>query len=239
MILYNQPVAADPVPCPYVENREFIQNYFFAREVEAEEWDFIVSSGWRRFGLFFFRPACRGCELCRPLRIPCDQLVLSKSQKRCVKKNREVEVVFEPLTWSDELFDIYEKHSQVKFEEKSSVKQFKESFFSDALKGKALLSKYYYQKRLVAFGFLDPGKESLSSVYFCYDPDYSSLGLGTYSVIAECRWAHERGFRYYYLGYFIEECEKMKYKGKFKPFEIMNWQDGVWQKAEVPEPVFT
>ncbi|GME71751.1 unnamed protein product [Ambrosiozyma monospora] len=74
---------------------------------------------------------------------------------------------------------------------------------------------YYLDGKLVAIGVLDILPESISSVYFIWDPDYASLGLGTLSALREMALTEMLGKKYYYLGYYIDDCHKMKYKAKF------------------------
>lgn len=74
---------------------------------------------------------------------------------------------------------------------------------------------YYYQDQLIALAVLDVLDHAISSVYFIYDPDFGHLGLGTVSAVREMCMTEiwERGW--YYLGYYIPDCTKMKYKAKF------------------------
>jgi len=77
-------------------------------------------------------------------------------------------------------------------------------------------------------GFLDLAEVGLSSIYFAYDPEYSQLGLGSYSILREIELCQKLELEYYYLGYFIEECPRMSYKGRFGPHELMDWDSGEW-----------
>ncbi|KAJ1341578.1 hypothetical protein BSLG_003851 [Batrachochytrium salamandrivorans] len=87
--------------------------------------------------------------------------------------------------------------------------------------------KYYIDNILVAVAVLDILPKCVSSVYFMYDPDYSFLSLGTYSALREIaltNWLSStmpQGLDYYYMGYYIHSCVKMRYKASYKPSEIM------------------
>ena len=78
-------------------------------------------------------------------------------------------------------------------------------------------------------GFIDVGSSGLSSVYYSYDPRFARFSLGTYSIIRECRLAADSGLEWYYLGYYIAECERMVYKGKFLPRQFYNWEKERWE----------
>ncbi|KAM9887117.1 hypothetical protein OXX69_013423, partial [Metschnikowia pulcherrima] len=74
---------------------------------------------------------------------------------------------------------------------------------------------YYLDGTLIAISVLDFLPSGVSSVYLIWDPDYAHLSLGTLSGIREIQMCHELNLGYYYLGYYIEDCDKMRYKKKF------------------------
>ncbi|CDK27952.1 unnamed protein product [Kuraishia capsulata CBS 1993] len=74
---------------------------------------------------------------------------------------------------------------------------------------------YYIDDQLVAVAVLDLLPNSVSSVYFIWDPAYASLGLGTLSALREALFTQRCGKQWYMMGYYIADCVKMKYKGKF------------------------
>lgn len=74
---------------------------------------------------------------------------------------------------------------------------------------------YYLDDKLIAIGVLDILSESVSSVYLIWDPDYAHLGLGNLSALHELVLTEMLGKKYYYMGYYIDDCPKMRYKAKF------------------------
>ncbi|KAK2873704.1 hypothetical protein FQN49_002143 [Arthroderma sp. PD_2] len=70
---------------------------------------------------------------------------------------------------------------------------------------------------LVAVAVLDLLPHSISSVYIFYDPDYEKFELGKLSAMREISLADELGYEYYYMGFYIHSCPKMRYKGTFRP----------------------
>ncbi|EPZ32236.1 hypothetical protein ROZALSC1DRAFT_28909 [Rozella allomycis CSF55] len=86
---------------------------------------------------------------------------------------------------------------------------------------------YYINGKLIATGVLDILPKCVSSVYFFYDPEFEKLSLGTFSALQEISLTHSLSrnlpsLHYYYMGYYIHKCPKMKYKGKFEPSELMD-----------------
>ena len=80
---------------------------------------------------------------------------------------------------------------------------------------------YRVYGKLVAVGVLDQLPEGLSSVYCFYDAGFASsvLPLGKYTILQEIEYCPKG--KYYYLGYYIDSCTKMKYKGEYRPSELL------------------
>ncbi|XP_015924898.1 arginyl-tRNA--protein transferase 1 isoform X3 [Parasteatoda tepidariorum] len=86
--------------------------------------------------------------------------------------------------------------------------------------------QYWLDDKLIAVGVLDILPYSVSSVYFYYDPDYSFLSLGTYSALREISLTRQlnaqyNDLQYYYMGYYIHSCIKMRYKGQYVPSYLL------------------
>ena len=80
---------------------------------------------------------------------------------------------------------------------------------------------YRIDNKLIAVGVIDILKSGLSSVYMYYDPEYRTLVLGKYTAICELQFCQKYKFEYYYMGFYIHTCEKMKYKAEFSPSELL------------------
>ena len=124
---------AEPVSCPYLEGRFFVQEYFFADQMDEAEFDYFLTRGWRRFGKFFFRPRCPGCRACLPVRLRAGELVPGSGQRRTERKNRDTRVEFKPLAYSDEIFEIYRLHSKKFGSEERDKDAFRETYFDKAV----------------------------------------------------------------------------------------------------------
>ncbi|KAF0972441.1 hypothetical protein FDP41_009344 [Naegleria fowleri] len=93
--------------------------------------------------------------------------------------------------------------------------------------------QYRIDDQLVAVSVLDVLPTGLSSVYFFYDPDYSHLSLGVYSVLNEIEMLQKESikfpqFKYMYLGFYIHSCKKMRYKGEYYPSELLCNETFTW-----------
>jgi len=232
MIELQKSRISSSVDCPYLEGERFRQEYFFAYDLSDEEFQKQLDHGWRRFGTFFFRPACEHCKKCLPIRIPVESFKPSKSQRRNLKKNSLTQMTVMPLQFREEIYQLYLAH-RAKFPQDKEEKKdpddrdhFLKAYYQPAVP--CFQTEYYVQGRLAGIGFVDKGSLGLSSVYFAYHPDFSQLGLGTFSVLKEMELAKSWGIQYYYLGYYVEECSRMVYKGRFNPHQLMNWNHMTW-----------
>lgn len=86
--------------------------------------------------------------------------------------------------------------------------------------------QYLIDGQLVAVGVVDILPRCLSSKYLFWDPDFAFLSLGKYSAIQEINWVkdnqiHCPSLQYYYLGYYIHSCNKMRYKAAYCPSELL------------------
>ncbi|XP_015202277.2 arginyl-tRNA--protein transferase 1 isoform X5 [Lepisosteus oculatus] len=97
--------------------------------------------------------------------------------------------------------------------------------------------QYWLDGRIIAVGVIDILPTSVSSVYLYYDPDFSSLSLGSYTALREIaftRQLHQKAPKlcYYYLGFYIHSCPKMRYKGQYRPSDLLCPETFVWVPIE-------
>ena len=230
MILHRELDIGELSLCPYLPERKKQIRYFLASELNESDISLLLAKGWRKFGVYFFQPSCPDCSECIPVRVLCDEFKPSKSQRRNLKKNSNVDVVFGPLKYSERAFEIYKDHSSQRFSQDCNLEEFISGFFSPAVP--SLQSEYYLNGELIGLGFLDKGEDCLSSVYFIYDTKFSHLGLGTFSILKEIEHAQMLGLKYYCLGYYVKECQKMAYKNNFRPREHYNWLEDKWEVTQ-------
>ncbi|RUS16583.1 arginine-tRNA-protein transferase [Endogone sp. FLAS-F59071] len=102
---------------------------------------------------------------------------------------------------------------------------------------------YILDGQLIAVAVLDVLPKCVSSVYFLYDPDYAFLGLGNYSALREIALAQELGTKgydeltWYCMGFYIHNCQKMKYKGQYKPSDLLDPETYAWYPIEQCMPL--
>ncbi|XP_006111467.2 arginyl-tRNA--protein transferase 1 isoform X2 [Pelodiscus sinensis] len=97
--------------------------------------------------------------------------------------------------------------------------------------------QYWLDGKIIAVGVIDILPYCVSSVYLYYDPDYTFLSLGVYSALREIaftRQLHEKADElcYYYMGFYIHSCPKMRYKGQYRPSDLLCPETYVWVPIE-------
>ncbi|XP_038677250.1 arginyl-tRNA--protein transferase 1 isoform X6 [Scyliorhinus canicula] len=97
--------------------------------------------------------------------------------------------------------------------------------------------QYWLDGKIIAVGVIDILPQCISSVYLYYDPDYAFLSLGVYSALREIAFTTQLqktvpNLRYYYMGFYIHSCPKMKYKGQYHPSDLLCPETYVWVPIE-------
>ncbi|OWF48821.1 Arginyl-tRNA--protein transferase 1 [Mizuhopecten yessoensis] len=92
---------------------------------------------------------------------------------------------------------------------------------------------YILDGKIIAVGVIDILPYCVSSVYLYYHPDYDFLSLGTYTALREIAFVQELNKKapdliYYYMGYYIHSCPKMKYKGQYFPSFLLCPETYTW-----------
>ncbi|XP_062092510.1 arginyl-tRNA--protein transferase 2-like [Humulus lupulus] len=101
--------------------------------------------------------------------------------------------------------------------------------------------RYVIDGQLVAVGVIDILPRCLSSKYLFWDPDFAFLSLGKYSALQEINWVKENqihcpSLQFYYLGYYIHSCNKMRYKAAYRPSELLCPLRYEWVSFDVARP---
>jgi len=227
MLLLQPPQLEEPSPCPYLPGRSKRYEFFLAHQLSVGEIVGCLDEGWRKFGPYFFRPACPDCCACTPLRVLAADFTPSRSQRRVLRQNADLRVSFAPLHPDDRLFTLYREHSRARFGREVGREEFMLNFYLPSCP--ALQTEIYSGGDLVGAGFLDVGADCLSSVYFFYDPHYSERSLGIFSVLREIEHAKHLGLSFYHLGYYVPGCSTMLYKDLFRPREHFDWGSRNWR----------
>ncbi len=223
-------------PCPYLPGLEATTRAFRTNQLPGEMYHEFMDAGFRRSGRVIYQPVCQSCRRCVPIRVPVDRFVPGKSQRRCLRKNQDLRITFDLPSVTDEKLDLYQRY-QKRWHDKDAEpgenpRQALVSFLYDSPVDSLEFCYRAPDGKLAAVGIADVCAKSFSSVYFYFDPDMSERGLGTFGALYELRWAAERKIPHYYLGFWVDGCDKMIYKVNFQPFQLLG-PDGVWHEESL------
>ncbi len=211
----------------------FINEAFHADAVSPAQLDRLLADAWRHFGTRFFRYSLNVYldEIQRviPLRIRLAQFQLSKSQRRVLAKNADLRVENRPIEITGESQSLFDRHKS-RFDH--SVPDSIFDFLSNEpatvpCEGREFA--VHLDDKLVAVSYFDVAEAALSGIYAIFDPDESSRGLGTFTMLKEIEYAIESGREFYYQGYAYEGRSFYDYKKRFAGTETFDW-NGDWKK---------
>ena len=160
------------------------------------------------------------------------------------------------LSPTEERFLLYNKYQRAVHNENSTILTYNNNWglsileknkiiplpenLSQKTKHPELYPKYYgtynlihrIDGKIIAVTVIDLLPNSLESVYCYYDPDFSFLDLGVFTVIREIEYMKsfqnliDKNMAYYSMGEMCQSCQKLKYKGNYIPTEIMDHYTG-------------
>ncbi|MFP4382634.1 MAG: arginyltransferase [Spirochaetia bacterium] len=217
-------------PCPYLPDRHWITHAFRVRTIEPLIYEELLKNGWRRSGSSFYLNQCPGCSLCIPLRVPTEKFVPTKSQRRTERKNTDISITVVPAGFREDVFSLYKKYNAARHDPEREITKTNFMNFLGMSPMDTKMMLYWNKDLLVGTGWVDVMPGGMSSVYYAFDPDYSSRSLGVYSVLREIELCRAMGKGYYYLGFWVPGSGKMAYKANYGPHEILI--QGRWRDAE-------
>ncbi len=212
--------------CVYLKGKNMKMAYKYIKDCSLSLSSKLVQRGWRRFGHYYSRPACEGCNECLSMRINVNQFQISKSARRVIKKNENTRVLVRKPSISPDHLALYEKYHHY-MQQKKGWEYYPITAESYADLYATGHSSYGYEilyikdEKLIGVDLVDFLEDGISAIYFYYDPDYAHLTLGKYSIYKQIEMAKIRDLEWIYLGYYVKDCDSLNYKEQYKPHEIL------------------
>lgn len=203
--------------------------------VHSDLYGDLVNAGFRRSGLFTYRPYCDHCKACIATRIPVDQFKPNRSQKRALKKHAGMQVQVLNLEYHDAHYQLYRDYQEQRHHDGDMNRDDREQYTHFLLQSRVNSRLVEFRDgpndaepgRLRMVSIIDILEAGISSVYTFYDTQLPHASYGTYSILWQMEQVKQLRRPYLYLGYYIQESEKMAYKANFQPIEgLINDQ---WQ----------
>ena len=233
--------VTSPSPCPYLPGRQERKVFTELTGPHATELnDALGRIGFRRSQGVAYRPSCAGCVACVSVRVVTPDFTPNASQRKLAKRHADLDVTACRPWATDEQFQLLRRYLAARHPG-GGMAGMDEDDYADMVEHSpvhSLIIEYREPSRNGARGKLigacltDRQADGLSMIYsfFAADDDKSGVGrpgLGNYIILDHIARAREAGLPYVYLGYWVKGSERMAYKARYRPIEVLGpkgWQ---------------
>jgi arginyl-tRNA--protein-N-Asp/Glu arginylyltransferase len=216
--------AAESHECGYLPGEKAVSAFADPKgPMSTLIYSHLAEFGFRRSGEYVYAPQCPSCTQCVPLRIPVSLFKPSKSQRRIYTRNKFIKIKKQNMEFNEEYFLLYKTYLHHRHQGGGMDNPSPESFldFLSSSWSKTNFYEFRLDGILVSVSVIDQLMKGLSAVYTFFDPDYSYLSPGQFAILWMIEEATKRDKQWLYLGYWIDNCQKMRYKINFKPAELL------------------
>jgi len=211
--------------CPYLEGR---QEQLVFTHLRGDNADYLHSvlaqAGFRRSHNIVYRPDCDGCAACIPVRVRAMDFAPGRSLRRVLRRNAELQASTVAPVATAEQYELFARYQSSRHENGSMAQMdFGEyrSMVEDTPVDTLLIEYREPDSVLCGVALTDRLRDGLSMVYSFFEPETATRSPGTFIILDHIARARALALPYVYLGYWIADCEKMAYKCRFAPLEIL------------------
>ncbi len=211
------------MPCPYLPGR--IERRVVCELVGQDALNLyhrLSLAGFRRGHSIAYSPACPDCSACVSVRVIVNDFLPSRSQRRVLRRNSKVTAMEVPPRATEEQFTLFSAYQGVRHKggemEKMDFGDY-QALVEDSPVRTALIEFRDSANALAGACIFDLVGDGISAVYSFFNPHSPRQCMGTYMILWLIERARRLNLDYVYLGFWIEDCQKMAYKTDFQPLE--------------------
>ena len=233
MSIQSQPpklYLSAPHPCPYIAPETASTVLLDPNHpVDNALFSTLLKAGFRRSGQTIYRPRCRNCTACISVRILAAEYRPNRAQRRTYRRNNDLDTRLLPAAFSEEHFDLYCRYQSWRHSgdlmDHSDPKRYRQFMVESSIE--TVFIEHRLRGKVAAVSVCDLPDDGMSAVYTFFDPELKERSLGTYAIMKQIDYVRDMELDWLYLGYWIDECEKMAYKTNFTP--IFGYVDKEWR----------
>ena len=206
--------------------------------VNDNNYSALIDMGFRRSALYVYRPQCADCQACQSIRVVVDDFAPTRSQRRCFKQWGHLTARVSDLNYSTEQFELYRRYISTRHADGAMANdteaQYRQFFLQSPVTS-FMVEFHDADGVLRMVSVVDQTVHGLSAMYTYFDPAPEFSGLGTYGILWQIQTARQFALKYVYLGYWIRDSDKMRYKQQFKPAEILINEQWISLPPSIPK----
>lgn len=217
--------------CSYLPARRSRNIFIDPDLMDNELYGQLIQYGFRRSGGHVYQPHCDGCSACIPIRVDVNKFRPRRRHRRCLRMNEHLELTVNVAGYRSDYETFCSQYLKIRHPEGGMDAMDNEQFdaFLDCDWSETHFLEVHRDGKLMALAVTDMVSTGASAVYTFFDTREARRGLGTFAILRQIQYAKDNGLPWLYLGYWIDECAKMRYKRDFEPFQVFDgtaWEPG-------------